>query len=71
MAGKDKSAVALGRKRWRGKSEKEKADHAQMMNTERWADSTPEQRSAAASAAAKARWAKAKAAKKAAKKAKQ
>jgi hypothetical protein len=57
MPDKDKAAVALGRKRWKGKSEEEKAAHAQMMNETRWADSTPEQRSAAASAAAKARWA--------------
>jgi hypothetical protein len=62
MSEKDKAAVALGRKRWKGKTDEEKSEHAQMMNAERWGQSTPEARSAAASAAAKARWAKKKAA---------
>lgn len=46
MPEKDKAAVALGRKRWKGKTEEEKSEHAQAMNTSRWADKTPEERAA-------------------------
>lgn len=55
---KDKAAVALGKKRWKGKTPEEKSSHAQMMNEERWKEKSAEDRRRAASAAAKARWAK-------------
>jgi hypothetical protein len=54
----------LGRLRWKGKSKEEKTAHALMMNEARMETSTPEERSAAASAAAKARWDAVRAAKK-------
>jgi hypothetical protein len=67
---KDPAAVALGRKRWKGKTEEEKAAHAQLMNEKRTSKTTPEQRTEIARDAAKAMWAKRRAAaKKAPKKA--
>jgi hypothetical protein len=66
---KDPAAIALGKKRWKGVSEEEKAAHVEMMHTERQAKMTPEERSESARKAVQARWAKAKkAAKKAGKK---
>ena len=43
---KDLAAVALGRKRWKGKTNEEKTEHSQNMNASRWADKTPEERAA-------------------------
>ena len=57
---KDRAAVALGKKRWKGKSKEEKAAHARMMNDERMTKTTAEERSSAARDAVNARWAKAK-----------
>jgi len=53
-----KAAQEMGRKRWEGATEEEKAEHARMMNDARAAATTPKQRSAAAKKAAEARWAK-------------
>lgn len=57
---KDPAAVALGKKRWKGKTADEKAAHAQMLTEARAEKTTPEQRSEAARKAVQARWAKAK-----------
>jgi hypothetical protein len=55
---KDKAAVALGKKRWKGKSAEDKRDHAVMMSIARAVAMTPEQRSAVAKQASLARWGK-------------
>jgi sRNA-binding protein len=57
---KDPAAVALGKKRWKGKTDEEKAEHARMLAEARARSTTPEQRSEAARTAVEARWAKAK-----------
>jgi hypothetical protein len=53
-----KAAQEMARKRWKGKTDEEKAEHAKMMSDARQEATTPEQRKAAAKKAAKARWAK-------------
>jgi hypothetical protein len=53
-----KAAQEMGRQRWKGKSEDEKAEHAKMMSGARQVATTPEQRTAAAKKAAEARWGK-------------
>jgi hypothetical protein len=58
--GKDPAAVSLGKKRWKGKTAEEKTAHALMMNEERSAKTTAEERSESARKAVQARWAKAK-----------
>lgn len=51
----------MGRRRWEGASDDDKAAHMRMMGEASRATLTPEERSASASKAAKARWAKRKA----------
>jgi hypothetical protein len=53
---KDPAAVALGKKRWKGKTKAEKTAHALMMNEERSSKMPPEERKASAQKAARARW---------------
>jgi RPA family protein len=68
-----RGAQEMARKRWKGKTDEEKTEHAKKMSDARQVKTTEEQRSASASVAAKARWAKAgakKAVKKATRKAK-
>jgi hypothetical protein len=36
MPTKDPAAMAMGRKRWAGKTEEEKREHAEAMNRARW-----------------------------------
>jgi hypothetical protein len=62
--GKDPAAVALGKKRWKGKTAEEKSAHVQMMHDQRQTKTTAEQRSESARKAVNARWAKVKKAKK-------
>lgn len=57
--GKNPAAVALGKERWKGKTEQEKAAHVQMMNNQRMVKTTHEERSERARAAVQVRWAKA------------
>jgi hypothetical protein len=38
MSEKDPAAVAMGKKRWEGKSEEEKRENAEMMLRARWGD---------------------------------
>lgn len=66
---KDPAAVALGKKRWKGKTEAEKLAWSVEMNEKRTEATTAEERIALAKKAAAARWGKKKAAKKGAKKA--
>jgi hypothetical protein len=51
-----KAAQEMGRKRWEGASEAEKAEHGRMMAEARQKATTPEQRRASATKAAQARW---------------
>lgn len=59
-----RAAQEMARKRWKGKTDEEKTEHAKMMSDARQDATTPQQRSAAAKKAAQARWGKSKKGKK-------